>query len=29
MPNSSASLLEDWPSLPLAAWDETRATLHM
>jgi len=29
MPNSSASLLEDWPSLPSAAWDETRATLHM
>jgi hypothetical protein len=29
MPHQSASRPEDWPSLPLAAWDETRATLHM
>jgi hypothetical protein len=29
MPNSSASRAEDWPSLPSAAWDETRVTLHM
>jgi Family of unknown function (DUF5996) len=28
MPSCSVSL-EDWPSLPPAAWDETRATLHM
>ena len=29
MPSPSASRTEDWPSLPPAAWDETRATLHM
>jgi len=29
MRHHSASRPEDWPSLPLAAWDETRATLHM
>jgi len=27
MPNASRP--EDWPSLPVAAWDATRATLHM
>ncbi len=26
---ASASRPEDWPGLPLAAWDATRATLHM
>src|SRR5215510_6127342 len=25
----SGSRTGDWPSLPAAAWDETRATLHM
>ena len=29
MQHHSASRPEDWPSLPLAAWDKTRATLHM
>jgi hypothetical protein len=29
MPNRSLSRAQDWPSLPSAAWDETRATLHM
>ena len=29
MPNRSRSRTEDWPSLPPAAWGETRATLHM
>src|SRR5271166_4898042 len=29
MPSRSLSRAEDWPSLPPAAWDETRATLHM
>jgi hypothetical protein len=29
MPSPSASRPEDWPSLPSAAWEETRATLHM
>ena len=29
MPNNRASSTEDWPSLPVAAWDENRATLHM
>jgi hypothetical protein len=29
MPHHFASRPEDWPSLPLEAWDETRATLHM
>jgi len=29
MPCCSLSRVEDWPSLPPAAWDETRATLHM
>jgi hypothetical protein len=29
MLHRSASRPEDWPSLPAAAWDETRATLHM
>ncbi|TMJ48283.1 MAG: hypothetical protein E6G90_12935, partial [Alphaproteobacteria bacterium] len=29
MLHHSASRPEDWPSLPAAAWDETRATLHM
>ena len=29
MPSRSPSRPENWPSLPPAAWDETRATLHM
>jgi len=29
MPDHRGSRPEDWPSLPLAAWDKTRATLHM
>jgi Family of unknown function (DUF5996) len=29
MPSPSASRAEDWPSLPVTEWDETRATLHM
>jgi hypothetical protein len=29
MLHHSASGAEDWPSLPPAAWEETRATLHM
>jgi hypothetical protein len=29
MTNSSSSDPDDWPSLPAAAWDETRVTLHM
>jgi hypothetical protein len=29
MPSRSPSRADDWPSLPPAAWDETRATLHM
>src|SRR5215831_1649918 len=29
MPQQSASRAEDWPSLSAAAWDDTRATLHM
>jgi Family of unknown function (DUF5996) len=29
MLHHSTSRPEDWPSLPAAAWDETRATLHM
>jgi Family of unknown function (DUF5996) len=29
MPSRLPSRPEDWPSLPSAAWDETRATLHM
>ena len=29
MPNRSPSRADDWPSLPSAVWDETRATLHM
>jgi hypothetical protein len=29
MPSRFPSRADDWPSLPPAAWDETRATLHM
>jgi len=29
MRQQSASRAEDWPSLSAAAWDDTRATLHM
>jgi hypothetical protein len=29
MSSRSPSRAEDWPSLPSAAWDDTRATLHM
>ena len=29
MRRQSASRADDWPSLPPAAWEETRATLHM
>jgi hypothetical protein len=29
MPENRTSPDEDWPNLPVAAWDETRATLHM
>jgi hypothetical protein len=29
MRQQSASRTRDWPSLPAAAWEETRATLHM
>jgi hypothetical protein len=29
MRHQSASRADDWPSLPAAAWDETRVTLHM
>ena len=29
MPSRSLSRAEDWPSLQPAAWDATRATLHM
>jgi Family of unknown function (DUF5996) len=29
MPSRLLSSAEDWPSLPSAGWDETRATLHL
>src|SRR5438445_5995962 len=29
MPQNRTSPHEDWPNLPVTAWDETRATLHM
>ena len=29
MPSPSPSRTEDWPSLPVTEWEETRATLHM
>jgi len=29
MPSSSPSRVKDWPSLPPAAWEDTRATFHM
>jgi hypothetical protein len=29
MPPATGSLQRDWPSLPVAAWEDTRATVHL